>query len=165
MCIIGHTKDKKGVYRGWRIQPTDTNRGREMTDRKITGGDIDSYCTRCKLDLEHIILAMVGGAVVKVQCKTCGSIHRLKGMPAVRPESSRKEGAAAKTFASCRVLWEAGLREASGPELPYDMERSYRDGDVVVHSIFGKGVVQKTFFKKCTVLFKDKERMLVTSNT
>ena len=136
-----------------------------MTDRIITGGDIDSYCTRCKLNLEHIVLAMVGGAVVKVQCKTCGSIHRFKGMPAVRPKSSRKEGAATKSFVTCQALWEAAMGEAKGPELPYDMARSYRAGDVMVHNMFGKGVVQKTFFKKCEVLFKDKERMLVTSNT
>ena len=136
-----------------------------MTDRIITGGDIDSYCTRCKLNLEHIVLAMVGGAVVKVQCKTCGSIHRFKGMPAVRPKSSRREGAVLKSFVTCQALWEEAMGNANGPELPYDMARSYRAGDVIVHSIFGKGVVQKTFFKKCAVLFKDKERMLVTSNT
>jgi hypothetical protein len=136
-----------------------------MTARIITGGDIDSYCTRCKLNLEHIILAMVGGAVVKVQCKTCGSIHRFKGMPAVRPKSPRKECAASKSFVTCQALWEEAMGEAKGPELPYEMARSYQAGDVMVHNIFGKGVVQKTLFKKCAVLFKDKERMLVTSNT
>jgi hypothetical protein len=136
-----------------------------MTDRIITGGDIDSYCTRCKLNLEHIVLAMVGGAVVKVKCKTCGSIHRFKGMPVVRPKSPRKEGTASKSFVTCQALWEAAMGEAHGPELPYDMEKSYRAGDLIAHSIFGKGVVQKTLFKKCTVLFKDKERILATANT
>ena len=136
-----------------------------MTDRITTGGDIDSYCTRCKLNLEHIILAMVSGAVVKVKCKTCGSIHRFKGMPAVRPKSPRKEGAAAKSFVSNQALWETAMEGAKGPALPYDMESSYRSGDVIDHSIFGKGVVQKTLFKKCAVLFRDKERILATSNT
>ncbi len=136
-----------------------------MTDRITTGGDIDSYCTRCKLNLEHIILAMVSGAVVKVKCKTCGSIHRFKGMPAVRTKSPRKEGAASKSFVSSQALWEAAMEEAHGPELPYDMARSYRTGDVIVHGIFGKGVVQKTLFKKCTVLFRDKERLLASANT
>jgi hypothetical protein len=123
-----------------------------MTDRIITGGDIDSYCTRCKLTLEHIVLAMVGGAVVKVKCKTCGSIHRFKGMPVVRPKSSRKEGVASKSFVTCQALWEAAVGGANGPELPYDMARSYRAGDVIVHSIFGKGVVQKTLFKNARPL-------------
>ena len=50
-----------------------------MTDRISTGRDIDSYCTKCKLILEHIVVAMTGGVVVKVKCKTCGSTHRFKG--------------------------------------------------------------------------------------
>ena len=136
-----------------------------MTDRISTGGDIDSYCTRCKLNLEHIVLAMVGGAAVKVKCKTCGSIHRFKGMPVARPKSSRKDSAGSKSFISVQALWEDAVGQATGAEQPYDMAGSYRAGDVIVHNIFGKGVVQKTFFKKCSVLFRDKERVLVTSNT
>lgn len=136
-----------------------------MTDRISTGGDIDSYCTRCKLNLEHIVLAMVGGVVVKVKCKTCGSIHRFKGMPVARPKSPRKDSAGSKSFMSVQALWEDAVGQAAGPERPYDMAGLYRAGDVIVHNIFGKGVVQKTFFKKCSVLFRDKERVLVTSNT
>ena len=40
-----------------------------------TGGEIDAYCTKCRLDLTHRIIAMVEGAVKKVECKTCGSHH------------------------------------------------------------------------------------------
>ena len=136
-----------------------------MTDRISTGGDIDSYCTKCKLNLEHIVLAMVGGAVVKVKCKTCGSIHRFKGMPVARPKSPRKESAGSRSFISVQALWEEAVGQSTGAEQPYDMEGSYRAGDVIVHNIFGKGVVQKTFFKKCSVLFRDKERVLVSANT
>jgi hypothetical protein len=136
-----------------------------MTDRISTGGDMDSYCTKCKLNLEHIILAMVGGKVVKVQCKTCGSIHRFKGMPAVKAVSPRKAGAAARSSVSNQALWETAISEADGQELPYNMANTYRPGDVIVHSIFGKGVVQKTLFEKCSVLFRDRERLLATANT
>jgi len=136
-----------------------------MTDRISAGGDIDSYCTRCRLNLEHIVMAMVGGAVVKVKCKTCGSIHRFRGMPAARPKSVRREGPASKSFVTTQALWETAVDNAAGPELPYDMANSYAAGDLIVHSIFGKGVVQKPFFKKCSVLFRDRERLLATSNT
>ena len=136
-----------------------------MTDRITTGGDIDSYCTRCRLKLEHIIIAMVGGTVVKVRCKTCGSIHRFRGMPAASAASSGKKGPAQKSFATSQGLWETAMGEAKGPELSYNMEESYSPGDLIVHGVFGKGVVQKTLFRKCAVLFRDRERLLVTANT
>ena len=49
-----------------------------------TGGEIDAYCTKCKLDLVHRIIAMVGEAVKKVECKTCGSHHLYR-----RPKTER----------------------------------------------------------------------------
>ena len=136
-----------------------------MTDRNLTGGDVESYCTKCKLYLEHIVMAMVDGAIVKVKCKTCGSIHKFKSMPASRPKSARKEDTASKTLVTNQALWETAVDNAKGPELPYNMANSYAAGDFIVHSVFGKGVAQKALFKKCSVLFRDKERLLATSNT
>lgn len=136
-----------------------------MTDRISTGGDIDSYCTKCRLNLEHVVVAMVGGVVVKVKCKTCGGTHRFKDMPSVRQKSSGKEGKGSRSFVAPRARWETAVEAADGPELPYEMAGSYRAGDLIVHRVFGKGVVQKTSFKKCSVLFSDQERVLVTSNT
>lgn len=47
-----------------------------MTTKKPkAGGEVDAYCTRCKLDLAHRVIAMVGETVKKVECKTCGSHH------------------------------------------------------------------------------------------
>lgn len=58
-----------------------------MTTKKPkTGGEIDAYCTKCRLDLAHRIIAMVGDAVKKVECKTCGSHHLYR-----RPKSERDE--------------------------------------------------------------------------
>lgn len=134
-----------------------------MTHSITTGGDIDSYCTKCRLNLEHIIVAMIGATIVKVKCKTCGSIHRFKDTKAVRPGTSGRKSPASRPSVRTNT-WETVMSAARGPELPYDMSHSYRAGDVILHPIFGKGVVQKTFFKKCSVVFKDKERVLVTSN-
>lgn len=136
-----------------------------MTDRISTGGDIDAYCTKCKLNLEHFVLAVVGGAVVKVKCKTCGSIHKFKGTPAPRLKASRKASTSSKSFVSTQAQWEAAIDAAHGPELPYDMASSFCDGDLIAHNYFGKGIVLKTYFRKCSVLFRDKERLLATTNT
>ena len=135
-----------------------------MTESISTGKDIDSYCTKCRLKLEHIVVASAGGVVVKVKCKTCGSTHRFRGVPAERTKSAKIKGTATKSVITTQAQWEAAVGTASGDEQSYDMKGSYRPGDLIVHSVFGKGVVQKTFFNKCSVLFKDKERLLVTCN-
>ena len=136
-----------------------------MTSRISAGGDVDSYCTKCKLILEHIVVAMVRDVVVKVKCKTCGGIHNFKNTPVARSGAPRASSTTSKSFMQTQAVWGKAVETAHGPELTYEMVRAYHAGDLIVHSIFGRGVVQKTFFKKCAVLFKDKERVLVTSNT
>ena len=42
------------------------------------GDEIDDYCPRCKLLLNHAVASMMGSAVVKVVCQTCHSEHPYK---------------------------------------------------------------------------------------
>ncbi|MFZ0961600.1 MAG: hypothetical protein WAO35_11905 [Terriglobia bacterium] len=42
------------------------------------GDEVDDYCPRCKLLLNHAIASMVEGKVVKVVCQTCHSEHPYK---------------------------------------------------------------------------------------
>jgi len=42
------------------------------------GDEIDDYCPRCKLLLNHAVASMVGSEVVKVVCQTCHSEHPYK---------------------------------------------------------------------------------------
>ncbi len=138
--------------------------------RQLGAGDqIVSYCTKCRLDLHHIIVAMVGERIAKVQCETCRGVHKFRDT-----QKSQKEPAAKRTRSSVKrgdrpdkteALWETSIKEAKGMELPYDMAKSYSVGDTVVHAVFGRGVVQKVFFGTCAVLFKDKERILASSNS
>lgn len=143
---------------------------RRIMKRKLSAGDeAASYCTRCKLDLNHVIIAMVGEKIVKVKCKTCGSEHKFKGMTHTKRDKETKRRVSPKsrpdTTKSLEALWESSIAGAKGAEISYDMGRSYRVGDVIVHNIFGRGVVLKTYFRKCDVIFKDKERLLASSNT
>ncbi len=133
-----------------------------MTGKISTGGDVDSFCTRCRLNLAHIVVAMVAGVPVRVKCRTCGSTHRFRGAPSDRPRPVRRESASPR---SLRPTPASVVDAAEGPEHSYRMEDSYRPGDVIVHSVFGKGVVQKTLFRKCSILFRDRERILATANT
>ncbi len=129
---------------------------------------MDSYCTRCKLNLNHIIIAMIAEKIVKVKCRTCGSVHSYRNIDKmIKGSRERGSGSSGKRPAAVKnieALWQAGIAEAKSAEMPYDMGKAYRAGDIMVHTAFGKGIVQKADFKKCTVLFRDKERVLVTSN-
>ena len=140
-----------------------------MTKQPSVSDDIASYCTKCKLNLEHIIIAMVGGKIVKVKCKTCGSSHNLRSgdsagvkTKARGTESARRRPDRVQTV---EAHWEECIAGKEGREMPYRMDSAYDIGDIVLHSVFGIGIVQKEYPKKCTMLFKDKERALVSANT
>jgi hypothetical protein len=145
---------------------TDT-KGSFMPSNISVGEQIDSYCTKCRLNLGHIITAMTGGNIIKVKCNTCGNEHRYRGMDTIgklRPAgpglAKKKPSVAEKS----QAVWETCISEAKGPEVPYNMSAAYRCGDIVVHTLFGKGVVRKIHFGKCEVIFKDKERLLASAN-
>jgi hypothetical protein len=56
------------------------------------GGQLDTYCTKCKLDRAHRIVSMAGGAVKTVECQTCGAHHLYR-----RPKTER-DAAQARTI-------------------------------------------------------------------
>jgi hypothetical protein len=133
-----------------------------MLEKSAAGDNIVSYCTKCKLGLDHTVVAMAEEVVVKVKCRTCGSTHKFRDPADVKkPRASKKKEDMVKT---AETLWETCLAEARGKERVYDMTGRYRVGDVVLHNVFGKGVVRKTYLNKCDMLFKDKERLMASSN-
>jgi hypothetical protein len=133
-----------------------------MLEKLSAGENIASYCTKCKLILDHAIVAMDGETIAKVKCKTCGSVHKYRTAADVKtPRAPKKKEDAAKT---AEVLWEACIAEAKGKECAYNMAGKFRVGDIVVHNLFGRGVVRKIYMNKCDVLFKDKERLMASAN-
>ena len=81
-----------------------------MTTTKLkVSGEVDSYCTKCKLDLAHRIIAMVGDQPKKVECRTCGSHHlyrRPKSLGAVeKPARAAKQRAAHAGFLRGQATW------------------------------------------------------------
>lgn len=57
-------------------------------DPVAVGRDIDAHCSRCRLDLAHTIIAMVGDKVVQAKCNTCGAVHRFKAPKSGPPAGS-----------------------------------------------------------------------------
>lgn len=47
-----------------------------MSEKPVDLGDvIDDYCTRCRLIMNHSVVAIVEGEVKKVRCTTCLTEH------------------------------------------------------------------------------------------
>jgi hypothetical protein len=134
-----------------------------MLEQNSAGQSIDSYCGKCKQNLDHTIMTMDGEAISKVRCKSCGSLHKFKGpLDAQKVRKQRSKGAGEE--ATAEIVWAAGLAEATGKERDYNMTAKYRVGDVVNHQTFGKGVVVKLYVNKCDMLFKDRERLMASTN-
>ena len=133
-----------------------------MQEKHSAGDNILSYCTKCRLNLDHVVAAVNGVTIAKVKCKTCGGTHLFRD-PSIprKARTPRKKAAAAETVA---VLWQTCLSRAKGKEHLYNMTLRYRVGDIVLHDKFGKGIVRKTDLNRCHVLFEDKERLMASAN-
>ncbi len=135
-----------------------------MQDKQKTGQNIDSYCRKCKESSEHTIMALDDGTASKVRCRRCGGTHRFKSPAdapkARKPQTKRIAGEAA----TAELVWEAGIVRAKGKEREYSMASTYRIGDIVNHHTFGKGIVKKLYANKCDILFKDRARLMVSTN-
>ncbi len=135
-----------------------------MQEKLSTGNSVVSYCTKCRLNLDHTIAAMEGETIVKVSCKTCGGTHKFRD-PADAPKARAprpKKGGVLKP--SAETLWKATIAGAKGNEHIYTMTAKYRVGDIILHDRFGKGVVVKLYPNKCEMLFQDKERLMASAN-
>ncbi len=144
-----------------------------MERRTLTAGDmVDSQCTRCKALLNHTIVAMVGGQVVRVKCNTCGSEHNHR--PAKEPKAATVKGAKAEKEAktprtraakapavSDEAIWEAMI-EPLDPDLAvtYSMDGKFKPNTLIAHPVFGTGVVAACQSGKVEVVFKSGRKLL-----
>ena len=134
------------------------------------GKDVDSYCTKCRLELGHMIAAMVGDKIARVKCNTCGGVHNYREVKKVQDSSGvMKKPALSKTKKDAGkapdVPWETCIVKAKGNRLSYDMGKAFKIGDIISHELFGRGVVLGISTKKCTAIFSDMKRILVTANS
>ncbi len=135
-----------------------------MLEKNTAGKNVASYCGKCKVSRDHTIMTMDGEAVAKVRCQSCGSMHKfsdpLVAQKVRKPRAKKGAGEAA----TAELVWEARLAEAKGKERDYSMASKYRLGEIVNHLTFGKGIVMKLYANKCDMLFKDRERLMASTN-
>ena len=144
------------------------------------GGDVDSWCTKCRMMLTHRIVAMVGPKPARVECETCHSQHnwreRAPGDAPVREArivgSSTGSGPRAPRVSHVTKLeqerrdraqsWEKAVTgRMVGDFVKYNVKAQFKVGDLVKHPKFGDGVVTQVIDKnKVEILFRDEPRRL-----
>lgn len=138
------------------------------------GSEIDSWCTKCKMDLGHRIIAMVGGAPKRVICQTCGSQHNYRAPKSAPTTARTRSNNSAKGPSVPRVTqkakaeaerlneWEhriAGQRVDAFTR--YSMNQRFAVDQLIVHGKFGEGyVVEVLEDGKVNIMFRDGPRTL-----
>lgn len=147
-------------------------------------GEVDSWCTKCNMILNHVIVSMVGPKPVQVKCLTCNGQHMYRPhAPGQKPAASgTRSGSTAPRAASSRTAtvtraqqaavdrektWEKAIAgKAMSDFKPYRINLSFAEGDLVRHSRFGDGLVTRVVdARKIEVLFKDDTRTLAQAMT
>ena len=139
-----------------------------MASQITTGKDVLSYCTKCKLNLLHTIVAMKDAkSIAKVKCNTCQSLHAYKD-PSVssagKTRTKKVSGLTPKTstkIVNISDLWMEKLNKTTSKSQPYGIDQKYKEGDVIDHSKFGPGIVQNVKAQTIEVVFRHDIKTLV----
>jgi hypothetical protein len=136
-----------------------------MATAQKVGGDIDAWCTRCKMTLGHTILAMVAGRPARVRCNTCQGEHNYRSEAGSEPRKGSWEPREVRERREAKptvTSWEALL---AGKDLSrarkYSAKEKFAADDVIQHPVFGIGLVQEVRGDKIQVAFKADVKTLV----
>lgn len=138
-----------------------------MFRRVSVGSELDSYCGKCKMVLNHMVTAMVEDAPKRVRCLTCNSEHNHRVTKAKSTSSGAKRTRSTSKKSSSKVSagaqWQglvASWDDAAAK--PYSIFSTFSVNDYVTHSTFGRGVVLDTPSPdRMIALFESGEKMLM----
>jgi hypothetical protein len=113
------------------------------------GEEVDSKCTKCKMVLAHVIVAMVGDQIARVKCNTCNGEHAYRPPPSASEATAKRRRAerkAAVADATVGIITAEDYENViKGHDLTkaaaYSMKTALTYSDVVDHPKFGIGVV------------------------
>lgn len=134
-----------------------------MNNNYEAGGYIEAWCTKCKLELGHTIIAMVDNMPKKVKCNTCEGQHVYRAKPSETNRAKLKN-----TTRKTRVkgaLYEDYVSRLTGGDLSkarkYSLKDNYQKDEILDHPKFGVGVVLSIIqTNKMEILFKDGTKLL-----
>jgi hypothetical protein len=129
------------------------------------GKDVLSYCTKCKLNLAHTIVAMKDAKhIAKVKCNTCGSHHSFKDPSQSSKQNKTRTKSTSITpskVISVSDLWMEKMSSTKKKSTPYAMDNKFMEGDIIDHLKFGPGIVEKVVDDKIEVIFRHEIKTLV----
>lgn len=129
------------------------------------GKDVLSYCTKCKLNLGHTIVAMKDAKhIAKVKCNTCNTIQSFKDPSTSSKQNktrTKKTSMKPSKVISVSDLWMEKMSSTKKKSTPYAMDSKFVEGDIIDHVKFGPGIVEKVVDDKIEVIFRHEIKTLV----
>jgi hypothetical protein len=145
-----------------------------MSSQNSVGKECLAFCTACKMDLNHVIVALKGDQVKKVECKTCKKEHLYKAPKgATEPGKVKAKRATksandeSKSQVAVAVEWEKLMNAHKNVSArSYGVKTSYTLGDKIKHTTFGEGIVTRTIYpNKIEVIFQNDLKVLIHGGT
>jgi hypothetical protein len=160
-----------------------------MSKQYKAGGEVDAWCTKCLLMLNHRIIAIgPDGVPAKVECQTCDGVHNYRAhAPGTKPaatagtrtraaatssapkttgrsraSAAAREEAESKAAALNLRQWESSVAGHHPSDFrAYGIREVFTANELMRHSKFGDGVVVEVIDRqKIRVLFRDEPRVL-----
>jgi hypothetical protein len=139
------------------------------------GDDVEAWCTRCRMNLNHRIIAMVGNIIQRVACLTCGSQHKFyppknqtpeekEERVERRPQPDKTRKPASRAANKAYGEWTTFMKEMPPGTVakPYKISESYGPSEYVEHPLFGTGrVLEIVGAEKIQVIFKEGRKILI----
>jgi hypothetical protein len=141
-----------------------------MAEELKVGGELDAWCTSCKLMKWHTIVALVGNKPAKVECQGCHKQHQYRAAPpgtstggsGASGEKKPRASKAAAAAAAPAVDFDALVGGRAGEARPYSPDTKYALGDLVQHPTFEIGVVTAVpGNQKVEITFRGSKKILL----
>ena len=128
------------------------------------GKDVLSFCSKCKLNLSHTIVAMKDAkSIAKVKCNTCGTMQAYKDPSKSSGSKTRTKKTDTKPakVVSVSDLWMESISNTTKKSQPYAIDIKFKVGDIIDHIKFGPGIVQTVIDDKIEVIFRHEIKTLI----
>jgi hypothetical protein len=134
------------------------------------GSEVDAWCTKCRMDLGHRIIAMVGDRPKRVICQTCNSQHNYRAPQSEKRPVVKRAGATSPPRSAAQRVsdkaraeadrvnqWESRIAgQAVDAFTRYSIDKTYAAGELILHKKFGEGyVVDVLDARKVSIMFRD----------
>lgn len=147
------------------------------------GNEVDAWCTKCRMDLNHRVVAAVAGVPKRVECLTCHTQHNFRppkgvkepipkgtDVPAGKKAGAKAPKAAKSTTKTTRASrnsraleWDKRvLGQVESSFTVYSPRATFKVDELLRHTKFGDGFVSEVSPDgKIAVIFRDGEKTLV----